>query len=278
MADTEENKSSWDLGSFSGGSNDADSTTDSSESNSDQENTKQEIPIVDQEEAIKFGMKELGKIMRDDGHQIELKVIGNIDYRVGAWIRTFIPSFGEDGMFFISKAQQEASAESEWITSLTLVDYPPSLSKGESNTTNGDASSTGDGSGDGTGDGESGDGSGSSSSGCSSKLWTELSKVAWKYYPKLQNKDDKFIRPLCKADSNWTSVAKIINGIGNPENKKYDQNDVIREVLAKKMNNGSDSSKVTQSSAQTNSHHQRNQVTYNKNNSQYYIKNYLNNK
>ena len=94
----------------------------------------------------------------------------------------------------------------------------------------------------------------------------------------VQNKDDKFIRPLCKTDSNWTSVAKIINGIGNPENKKYNQNDVIREVLAKKMNNGSDSSKVSQSSAQTNSHHQRNQVTYNKNNSQYYIKKYLNNK
>ena len=166
MADNEKNTSNWDLGSLSGGK---DSTTDNSESSSNQDNNKQEIPIIDQEEAIKFGMKELGKIMRDDGHQIELKVIGNINYRVGAWVRTFIPSFGEDGMFFISKAQQEASAESEWITSLTLVDYPPSLSKGESNTTSGDASSTGDGSGDGTGDGESGDGSGSSSSGCSSK-------------------------------------------------------------------------------------------------------------
>lgn len=277
MADSEENSSGWDLGSLFGGG--YDSKTKDSESTSNQDDKKQEIPIIDKEEAIKFGMKELGKIMRDDGHQIELKVIGNINYRVGAWIRTFIPSFGEDGMFFISKAQQEASAESEWITSLTLVDYPPSLSKGESNTTSGDASSTGNGSGDGeSGDVESGDGSGSSSSGCSSKLWTELSKVAWKYYPKLQNKDDKFIRPLCKADSNWTSVAKVINDIGNPENKKYSQNDVIREVLAKKNNNDNSSGKITQSSAQTNSNHQRNQVTYNKNNSQYYIKNYLNNK
>lgn len=268
-----ENDTGWDMGSLFGSNN---SSTEDSESKTEQNEDKQEIPIIDQEEAIKFGMKELGKIMRDDGHQIELKVIGNIDYRVGAWIRTFIPSFGEDGMFFISKAQQEASAESEWITSLTLVDYPPSLSKGESNTTSGDASSTGDGTG--SGEGESESGSGSSSSGCSSKQWTELSKVAWKYYPKLQNKDDKFIKPLCKADSNWTSVAKIINGIGNPENKKYNQNDVIREVLSKKTNNGSGSSKVTQSSAQTNSHYQRNQPTYNKNNSQYYIKKYLNNK
>lgn len=133
-----ENNSNWDMGSLFGGE---DQLTETSESGSGEENEKQEIPIIDKEEAIRFGMRELGKIMRDDGHQIELKVIGNINYRVGAWIRTYIPSFGEDGMFFISKAQQEASADSEWITSLTLVDYPPSLSKGESNTSSGNSSS-----------------------------------------------------------------------------------------------------------------------------------------
>ena len=129
---TQENSAGWDLGSLFG-QDTANSTSTDTQNSSDNEENKQEIPIIDSDEALRFGMKELGKIMRDDGHQIELKVIGNINYRVGAWIRTFIPSFGEDGMFFITKAQQEAGAESEWITSLTLVDYPPSLSKGDSN-------------------------------------------------------------------------------------------------------------------------------------------------
>ena len=34
---------------------------------------------------------------------------------------------------FISKVSHDSGADDEWLTSLTLVDYPPSLGSGQSN-------------------------------------------------------------------------------------------------------------------------------------------------
>lgn len=143
MAENQE--TNWDSGSLpttqSSVSGTSEDESSSSSGGSNDKEEKQEIPITDEEEALSFGYTALGKLMRNDGHQIELKVIGNIDYRVGAWIRVFLPSFNENCMMFISKANHEASADGEWITSLTLVDYPPSISKGESNAKSGSLSS-----------------------------------------------------------------------------------------------------------------------------------------
>lgn len=95
----------------------------------------EEVPITTREEAIQFGMTEIGKAKRDDGHKIELKVIGNSNWQMGEWCRVKIPSFDEDSYMFISKCSFESSADSEYITSLTLVDYPPSLGKPKKPTT-----------------------------------------------------------------------------------------------------------------------------------------------
>ena len=274
-----ENDSNWDAGSILSppktiGDTEEKGGNQSSESESNEE--KQEIPITDKEEALSFAYKELGKLMRNDGHQIELKVIGNINYRVGAWIRVFLPSFNEDCMMFISKVNHESGADSEWITSLTLVDYPPSVGKGKSNA----SSSSLEGIGDGT---TSGGDSESEESGEENDtlLWTKLSEIVWEYYPASKNKN-KWIDYLRNAKKTWSSIAKVVNKMGGNREK---QDKVIGEVLNAKnrlqkgepKGNIWDNESLPKSSAGTNSNYQRNQVTYNKNNSQYYIKNYLNN-
>ena len=119
-----------------------DDTDDSS--NEDAPETE-EVPITDREEAIRFGLTQVGKAKREDGHTIELKVIGNSRWQMGEWCHVKLPSFNEDSYMFISKCSFESSPDSEYINSLTLVDYPPSLGKPkkvENNDDNKDDSST----------------------------------------------------------------------------------------------------------------------------------------
>ena len=99
----------------------------------DEDQPLEEIPITDEAEAYLFGLKQVGKARRKDGHKIECKVIGNKRFEVGEWCRVYIPTFNEDTIMFISKVNNESGADNEWITSLTLVDYPPSLGTGQSN-------------------------------------------------------------------------------------------------------------------------------------------------
>jgi len=242
---SQQEDNSWDLGSLFGGG--GDETTLQENNTNDENQEKKEIPITDREEALTFAYGEMGKIMRNDGHKVELKLIGNINYRVGAWIRVFLPSFDEDCMMFITKAQQEASADSEWITSLTLVDYPPSLSKGEDNSSGGDSSGDSSGGGDAPNDSD-GDGTpdeqdvDATSPLTASQLWTLLSVIVNKYYP--ASKDPNYwIGQLRDADTKWGSIAKVVNRMGGDKDK---QDTVIREVLAakKRLKEESGGSKV----------------------------------
>lgn len=100
----------------------------------EEEPTTMDIPITDEAEAHLFGLKQVGKAMRKSGHSVECKVIGNKRFEVGEWCRVHIPKFNEDNIMFISKVNHESSSDSEWLTSLTLVDFPPSLGSGQSNT------------------------------------------------------------------------------------------------------------------------------------------------
>ena len=104
---------------------------------------------------------------------------------------------------------------------LEYVEYQsPYLNQNE---TSGDSSEEDDGS------DTSEENSGSSDRARSSKLWTDISKLVWEYYPKLKKKDD-FIRDLKSCEVNWTSIAKQVNKRGNPHNKKK-QSDFIEAVL-----------------------------------------------
>lgn len=131
------------LGGFLGKSEDTDNQTQQisqqteSEGETSEDQPLQEIPITDEAEAYLFGLKQVGKARRKDGHKIECKVIGSKYWEIGEWCRVYIPSFNEDTVMFISKVSHDSGADSEWITSITLVDYPPSLGSGQSNTPSG---------------------------------------------------------------------------------------------------------------------------------------------
>ena len=112
-------------------------TDNMSTTSDEEENPTADVPITDEAEAYLFGLKQVGKARRKSGHQIECKVIGSKYWEVGEWCRVYLPTFNEDSIMFISKVSHESSADSEWITSLTLVDYPPSLGTGQSNTPSG---------------------------------------------------------------------------------------------------------------------------------------------
>ena len=97
----------------------------------------EKVPITDKAEAYLFGLKTVGKARRKDGHKIEMKVIGSKYWEVGEWCHIYLPSFDEDVIMFISKVSHESSTDNEWLTNLTLVDYPPSLGVGQSNSPSG---------------------------------------------------------------------------------------------------------------------------------------------
>ena len=110
-------------------SEEAESSDSSGDSEDSEKPETEEVPITTKEEAIQFGLKQVGKAKREDGHTVELKVIGNQNFMMGEWCHVKLPSFNEDTYMFISKCSFESSPDSEYINSLTLVDYPPSLGK-----------------------------------------------------------------------------------------------------------------------------------------------------
>lgn len=139
-SDKEENDGGlfgWLLGNNSSDTGKTDATsltgTDTTGTDSKDEPKTERVPITDKGEAYLFGLKTVGKARRKDGHKIECKVIGAKYWEIGEWCHVYLPSFNEDCIMFISKVSHESSSDNEWITSLTLVDYPPSLGSGQSN-------------------------------------------------------------------------------------------------------------------------------------------------
>ena len=78
-------------------------------------------------QAESFIQREFNKIRRDDGRQVECKIKGNTKWRSGAWVKAYFPSYFIDDYMYISKCSHEEDGTSNWIASLTLVDYPPSF-------------------------------------------------------------------------------------------------------------------------------------------------------
>lgn len=83
------------------------------------------------EEAESFLQREWNKIRRDDGRQVEVKVKGGPGWKNGEWVKVFLPSYFIDDYMYIIKASHEEDGTGNWLTNLTLVDYPPSFGEFE---------------------------------------------------------------------------------------------------------------------------------------------------
>ncbi|WP_299523242.1 hypothetical protein [uncultured Methanobrevibacter sp.] len=95
----------------------------------------EEVPVETYEEALAFANNYWHKILRDDGHSLECKVIGGPIWKQGLWVKVYIPTYDIDDFMYISKVNHSSSDNDVWSTSLTLVDYPPSLSEPKEETT-----------------------------------------------------------------------------------------------------------------------------------------------
>ena len=118
-----------------------DSTTTedtTSDTSSTSNTTYEEVPVDTYEEALTFAKTQWAKIRRDNGHEIELKVIGDVNYKP-AWVHVKLYSYPTDMWMYIKAGNHEISENGEFNTNLTLVDYPPSL--GEFNETDSDEES-----------------------------------------------------------------------------------------------------------------------------------------
>lgn len=117
--------------------------------------SKQEVVVKDEELVKKFGEKkeeiektkfnrqqaeayaysQLEKKQRESGFSIEVQVIGNPEWFIGRWCKVYIYSYGIDRTMYIEKISQTMAPDTEWLCTLTLVDYKPSqLSKKTSDT------------------------------------------------------------------------------------------------------------------------------------------------
>ena len=66
---------------------------------------------------------------------------------VGEWCKIYLPTFNEYTDMYITKVDHSNDSGSEWLTSLTLMDYAPQLSepeKTEEETSSEGADTTGD--------------------------------------------------------------------------------------------------------------------------------------
>lgn len=86
-------------------------------------------------DAVAFLQREWNKSRRDDGRQVELKVEGNLKWKTGIWVRVYLPSYFIDDYMYITRMSSDEDGTNNWSTSLTLVDYPPSLGTFEEETT-----------------------------------------------------------------------------------------------------------------------------------------------
>ena len=81
--------------------------------------------IKSEKNVIDFAYREWNKLLKDSGRQLECKVDGSPDWRIGAWARVYIPSFNLNGFMYITKCSHDDNGK--WTTGLTLLDYPPDL-------------------------------------------------------------------------------------------------------------------------------------------------------
>lgn len=82
-------------------------------------------PAKKKTSVISFAYREWQKLLKNSGRKLECHVDGNYNWRIGEWVRVYIPSFELDGYMYITKASHDD--DGDWECGLTLEDYPPDL-------------------------------------------------------------------------------------------------------------------------------------------------------
>lgn len=132
LSDT--NSTGSDSGSSSSSSSSSSSGSSSSSSSSSSEKSKDATMSVDilstYEDALRYAEMMWNKLQRDNGRSVECQVWGSCNWKVGEWMRVYLPSFFIDGYMYITACSQNNDS-GDWVATLTLKDYPPGWGKYE---------------------------------------------------------------------------------------------------------------------------------------------------
>ena len=93
-----------------------------------------------EKDAVAFAYHEWNKLLKNDGRKLECKVDGAPKWRIGQWVRVYIPSFDLNGYMYLTKVSHDD--DGKWKTNLTLEDYPPDLGEKPSENSSKKASSS----------------------------------------------------------------------------------------------------------------------------------------
>lgn len=191
--------SSSDGGNESGSDGGSTSTSGSSSGGS---STTSKVKITDPKEAMDFAKTEWNKIRRTSGHSLELQVFGSEKWAVGEWCKVYLPTFNEYTDMYITKVDHSNDSGSEWLTSLTLMDYAPQLSEPEETEEEEESSSN-----DGT------DTTGEENGGQGNSNWTEVAKILQQYYDKPNGGWDNSIRAVLNAKVYDPDIKNVISAM-----------------------------------------------------------------
>ena len=78
-----------------------------------------------EKDAVAFAYHEWNKLLKDSGRQLECKIDGGPEWRIGEWVRVYIPSFHLNGYMYLTKVNHDDNLD--WKVNVTLEDWPPDL-------------------------------------------------------------------------------------------------------------------------------------------------------
>ena len=106
------------------------SSSDSSSSSSSSEYEEEKLKVVTTglidtyEKALDFAWLTWNKLQRENGRSLQCTVWGSCKWKVGEWVKVYLPSFHIDGYMYITQISQ-ANDGGDWTCQKTLVDFPP---------------------------------------------------------------------------------------------------------------------------------------------------------
>lgn len=93
-------------------------------------------PKMNAAEAHVFARKELNRLLRDSGFELELETFGHPSFYIGKWVKTDLHRYDVHDIYYIGSFSIEVSVDVPLKSGLTLLEYRPTL-KVDKNETSG---------------------------------------------------------------------------------------------------------------------------------------------
>lgn len=165
------------------------------------------VPITDRDEAMDFALTEWNKIRRTSGHSLECKVFGSNYWQSGEWCKIYLPTLNEYTDMYITKVDHSNDSGSEWMTSLTLMDYAPSLSELEEDEVEREKQTTAE-------------APTTETAGNDNSIWTAVAQMLQDNYEKPDGGWDNIIRTVIDAKKYDPDIRNVLTPLKKKQGKE----------------------------------------------------------